>query len=71
MYIFNLGKLEKDWNCRFIMARLPLNTNAYGRKKRRQYNWACSFLDISIICIQKGSKLDLIISECLIKSNTY
>ena len=25
MYIFDLGKLEKDWNCRSIMARLPLS----------------------------------------------
>ena len=24
MYIFILGKLENDWNCRSIMARLPL-----------------------------------------------
>ena len=24
MYIFDLGKLEKDWNCRSVMARLPL-----------------------------------------------
>ena len=26
MYIFDLGKLEKDWNCRSIMAQLPLTS---------------------------------------------
>ena len=38
MYIFNLGKLEKDENCRFIMARLSLS---HSRQKEVRTYFIC------------------------------
>ena len=36
MYIFDLGKLEKDWNCRSIMERLPLKRSPIKLTKNKE-----------------------------------